>query len=343
MLKGLIGGIGLSLLATAAAAQVDCGKTYTLQDGDTLLSVAQQFYGERSRWSVIYYANEDALGGNLVDLPAGVILNIPCFEEEAVQSEPDPTPLIQDDAGIKIVTGSNYAPFTDQNWPGNGMAYELVNAAFEAAPSPLPFSITWENDWSKHLFPILDQKQADMGFPWLKPDCEALPDNERCKNFHFSDPIFDILVLLYINADAPFEFESDDDIAGKTLCRPEGYFTHDLDRPDRQWLTRSVITLVQPATPDDCFTMLADKKVDAVTLNEFLGAERIKALGLKDRIVALPRPLASQSLHVIISKRHWRGTSNLYRFNAGLAKLKASARYDEIVARHLEIFREKVN
>ncbi|MEM6619415.1 MAG: hypothetical protein AAF631_08950 [Pseudomonadota bacterium] len=65
------------------------------------------------------------------------------------------------------------------------------------------------------------------------------------------------------------------------------------------------------------------------------------ALGLQNRVEPLTRPVSSQSLHVIISKRHWRGTTNLYRFNAGLAKLKRSARYDEIVTRHLEIFRER--
>jgi len=187
-----------------------------LKDGDTLLSVAQTYYAERSKWSVIYYANEDALGGNLVDLPSGVTLNIPCIDGEGAQAAPtteaaaepevkeepvqEPvqevviapveTPLIQENADIKLVTGSNYAPFTDQDWPNNGMMYELVNAAFEAAPSPLPFSIVWENDWSKHLFPMLDTKQVDMGFPWYRPNCEAEPDNERCANFHFSRPVW---------------------------------------------------------------------------------------------------------------------------------------------------------
>lgn len=288
---------------------------------------------------MIYYANEEALGGNLVDLPAGITLSIPCLD--AVVRKPDPTPLIQEDAGIMLVTGSNYAPFNDQNWPGNGMAYELVNAAFEAAPSPLSFSITWENDWSKHLFPMLDSKQFDMGFPWLRPDCEADPQNERCVNFHFSDPVFDILVLLYTKTDTAFEFETDADVLGKTLCRPSGYFTHDLDSADRQWLAKELVPLVQAESPDDCFQLLMDGQVDAVTLNEFLRAAKIREMGLSNTIEPLTRPISSQNLHVIISKRHWRGTTNLYRFNAGLEKLKQTARYDEIVSRHLDIFWER--
>ncbi|MEM6619661.1 MAG: ABC transporter substrate-binding protein, partial [Pseudomonadota bacterium] len=219
MKYGLTIALGLTVIGGAAAA---CPKTHTLAEGDTLLSIAQDFYGERSRWSVIYYANEATLGGNLVDLPVGVALQIPC-DEEVVSQEPDPTPLIQDDAGIRVLTGSDYAPFTDQTWPGNGMAFEIVNAAFEEAPSPLPFSITWENDWSKHLFPKLDSKEFDMGFPWLRPDCEAEPGNERCANFHFSDPIFDILVLAYVQSGETFDFESDADMHGKRLCRPAGY------------------------------------------------------------------------------------------------------------------------
>ena len=342
-LKAIVWGgsaaIALGLSGQTAHAQSDCGQRYVLKEGDSLLSVAQEFYGERSRWSVIYYANEGALAGNLVDLPVGAELNIPCLEE--VQRKPDPTPLIQDDAGIKLVTGSNYAPFTDQDWPGNGMAYEIVNAAFEEAPSPLPFSIQWENDWSKHLFPMLDSKQFDMGFPWLRPNCEAEPSNERCANFHFSDPIFDILVLAYVRAGDAFTFESDADMHGKTLCRPKGYFTHDLDSEGRGWLSQGLVKLEQADDPQACFQLLMDGKVDAVTLNEFLGAGQIKSQGLVGQVTPLARPISSQSLHVIISKRHWRGTTNLYRFNAGLQKLKTTRRYDDIVSRHLEIFRER--
>lgn len=365
MLRKLISAGVFSAIAGAAVAQEDCGRTYVLQQGDTLLSIAQEYYQERSKWSVIYYANEEALGGNLVDLPQGVTLNIPCVNgeqpatasvaETVVTPEPEPepepeeavviapieTPLIQDNADIKLVTGSNYAPFTDQNWPNNGMMYELVNAAFESAPSPLPFSIVWENDWSKHLFPMLDSKEVDMGFPWYRPNCEAEPQNERCANFHFSQSVFDILMLIYVNAEKPFDFDQDEDLFGKSVCREKGYLTHDLDGPDRRWISDGKITLVRADTTDDCFRMLVDGKVDAVSVNEFLGTGKLKELSLQDQVIALERPVGTQGLHVVISKRHWRGTTNLYRFNAGLEKLKSTDRYDTIVSRHMELFRQR--
>lgn len=335
MLRKLILGLALALLSQPVLAQSECSQEHVLKPGETLLSVAEKYYGDRSRWSVIYYANESALAGNLIDIPEGIRLKVPCIKKI---SKPDPTPLLQKDAGIRFLTGSNYAPFTDKNWPGQGMITELINAAMEESPSPVPFSITWEDDWSKHLFPLLDNKEYDMGFPWLKPDCEADPENERCANFHFSDPIFKILVLLYVPFDKPVKFTKDRDLEGKTLCRPKGYFTHDLDRKGRKWLTKKLIKLVQPDSPEDCFNLLVKGKVDAVTLNEFLGWRKIQEMGLKGKVVTAQRPISSESLHVIISKRHWRGTTHLYRFNAGLKKLKQTKRYEEIVSRHLGIF-----
>ena len=182
-----------------------------------------------------------------------------------------------------------------------------------------------------------------MGFPWFRPDCDQMPDHERCQNFHFSEPIVELLQLLFVARGSGLTFEEDSDLHGRRLCRPAGYFTFDLDSEERQWLTRDLITLEQPPTPADCFALLLKGDVDAVALNEFTGWTTISELGLRDQIAPLPNPLGVQGLHVIISKRHWRGTTHLYRFNAGLEKLKETERYDQIVSRHLGVFWNRVN
>lgn len=332
--------MGAAFGVASASAAVACQPKVTVGPGDTLFSIAEEQLGDLSRWSLIFYNNPDIQGGSLLELPEGTQLAIPC-PTNAVQ-KPDPKPLLQADAEMRLVTGSNYAPFTDLDWPGQGMLTELVNAALEETPNPVTYSVTWENDWSKHLFPMLDSKEFDMGFPWFQPDCAGNPGHERCANFHFSDPLVDLVILLFSRADQPMEFETDADILGKTLCRPAGYFTHDLDRADRQWLSRGLITLEQPATPDTCFEMLMAGTVDAVALNEFLGVQKMFEMGLNDQVAPLSRPLSVEGLHVLISKSHWRGTAHLYRFNAGLAKLKQTDRYNEIVSRHLALFWDQI-
>ena len=325
--------VWLAFAGVPGVAQALCDVTYKVQPGDTLFSIAEAHYGTSQQWTLVYYANQAVLQGQ--NAVPGTDVYIPC---PATETEPDATPLRKAEAELTLLTGGNYLPFTDKSWPGEGMVTELVNAALELSPSPVPYAIAWEDDWSRHLFPLLDQKTYDMGFPWLKPDCAATPDNERCKNFHFSEPLMDLPIMLFKREGSDFAYESDADVIGKRLCRPAGYFTHDLDRADRRWLAEGKITLVQPESPEACFEQLMADKVDAVTVNVFLGASKIVAMGLRGRVVPLDQPLSREHLHVIISKTHWRGTTHLYRINAGLAALRDSGRYNEIVSRHLEIF-----
>ncbi|WGW05759.1 transporter substrate-binding domain-containing protein [Tropicibacter oceani] len=347
-LKRLAATLAVAALPLFAAgmvqAQSGCAPdAHRVAQGETIFTIAQARYGDPEKWTLIYYANEAALTASVFQVKPGDMLIIPC---EAGSQEADATPLRQDEnAEMKLLTGSDFAPFTDRTWQGQGLVTELVNAAMEATPDPVTYSITWEDDWSQHLFPKLDRKEFDMGFPWYKPDCDATPNNERCANFHFSDPLVEVLVLLFVKQGSGFVYESDADIPGKTLCRPKGYFTHDLDRAGREWISKGLITLVQADTPQACFEQLQAGTVDAVTVNVFLGAETIDKMGLRGAVVPLEKPLSSEGLHVIISKKHWRGTTFLYRFNAGLAALKESERYNEIVSKHLGIFwdRMKVN
>jgi polar amino acid transport system substrate-binding protein len=338
MMLGLAFG-GVLAPSDRAEAQACVPDAHRVQAGETIFTIAQERYGDPEKWTLIYYANETALKASVFQVREGDMLIVPC---EADTQIADATPLQVENAELKLLTGSHYAPFTDQGWPGQGMVTELVNAAMEATPAPVTYSVTWENDWSKHLFPKLDAKEYDMGFPWLRPNCEQTPENERCANFHFSDPLVEILVLLFTKAEGGITYDSDADILGKRLCRPEGYFTHDLDRPGREWLSKGLITLVQAESPEACFNELIAGNVDAVTVNVFLGATTIKDMGLRGQVVPLDKPLSVEGLHVIISKRHWRGTTFLYRFNAGLAALKESDRYAAIVAKHLGIFWDKV-
>jgi polar amino acid transport system substrate-binding protein len=320
----------------AAAAYAECNITYTVKAGDTLASIAAAHYeGDKSKSSLIYYNNQKIISGSDLRVAEGMQLEIPCSLKDLT---PDSTPLQDAAADMKLLTGGNNAPFTDQKWPGQGIITELINAAMEETPDPVSFSITWEDDWSKHLFPLLDSKQYDMGFPWFRPDCDSDPGNEICRNFHFSDPVMDLLILLYVRNGNTFDYESDEDVWGKSICYSQGYFEQQLDGDGREWLQKGLVTLMKAEATEDCFKLLALGEVDAVATNAVIGAKTIKDMGFDGSVKALSRPFSEQSLHVVISKKNWRGTTHLYRINAGLVALKASGRYNQIIFRHLGIF-----
>ncbi len=320
-------------LAAPSAAMALCDVTYKAQQGDTLYSVADLHYGDQEKWTLVYYANQSVLVGPSIQ--GGEDLFIPCPIEEVI---PDAAPLREGPADMTFITGNKFPPFVDENLPGGGMVVELLNAALELTPDPVPYSIDFQDDWTTILFPKVNEKEFDMSFPWYKPKCEGVPDHPRCVNFHFSDPLIQVPIMLFVRADSDLEFKTDDEVLGMRLCRPEGYTAHFFDRPDRRWLENEQVTVVRGAVPNDCLTMVENGEADAAALNLFLGASGVVERDLRGKVLPLERPISEQGIHVVISKRHWRGTSHLYRINAGLKALKKEGRFEEIVARHLELF-----
>ena len=63
--------------ATPTATTEVAGETYEVQSGDTLGTIAQQFYGDPTQWRRIYDANKDAIGSDPDKLKLGTKLTIP--------------------------------------------------------------------------------------------------------------------------------------------------------------------------------------------------------------------------------------------------------------------------
>jgi nucleoid-associated protein YgaU len=64
--------------ATPTAAATEAGsQTYEVQSGDTLATIAQQFYSDSSQWRRIYDANADTIGSDPDKLKVGMKLTIP--------------------------------------------------------------------------------------------------------------------------------------------------------------------------------------------------------------------------------------------------------------------------
>lgn len=360
----------------AGAALAACDVEYEVQAGDTYYSISQAYYGTRRQWQLLYQANVTAsrtptlIPGNTIYIPCveGADSGLPVTGVEttaassgggqaastapvvaapAPAAEPSPPPpppvarVYPENPELTLLTGGGYAPFADQVLPGQGLATDLVHAALDISPMQISYAVEWNDTWSEHEA-TLAAARVDMGFPWVKPDCSATPDNAQCQAFHFSDPLIEMPIMLFVREDNQFRFRNDGDVEGRSICRPEGFFTHDLDSADRRWISDGKITFVAGRSPADCFQQVLAGRVDAASVNLFLGASVILEMGLRNQIVPLERPISEQSLHVVVSKRHWRGTALLYRFNAGLRALKEDGAYREIVSKHLGRFQSRL-
>ncbi|MRU16126.1 transporter substrate-binding domain-containing protein [Roseovarius sp. A21] len=322
-----------------------CGGTYTVQPGETLSQIAEAQYGDAELWARIHGDNLEMLGETPDNLRAGMRLRLRCVNglpkglsggaNVAVSGAVAPArgnPAVR----IDILTAGDFWPFADQALPGGGLLAEVVQAAMEAADPEQGFAIHWVNDRASHHEPLLSNVLLDMGFPWSRPDCEAEPDRKRCETLMFSSPLFEVLELLFVDNTRPLTFESEADMQGKTLCRPKGLSTYIFEQDGRNWLRDNVISLKIAASPEACFRLLIEGQVDGVVLNEFLGHQTIKALGLEDRIAPVQgQPISIDTLHMVAHRAHPAGKSLLDVFDAGLAKIRANGTYQRIVDEHM--------
>lgn len=68
-----VAGAAVTPIATADTT----ADTYEVQSGDTLLSIAEQYYGDGTQWRRIYDANKDVIGSDPDKLKVGMKLKIP--------------------------------------------------------------------------------------------------------------------------------------------------------------------------------------------------------------------------------------------------------------------------
>lgn len=339
---------GLLMLAASLPVSVaaqECGGRYVVQAGDTLSAIAERFYGDAAKWAALKDENRDIIGQSVADVRVGMALNLPCIDGRPVDvtlAGRDAAPGPAAGAGaraISLLTAGDRAPFTDRALPGGGLITEIVTAAMEAAAPPRGFAIEWIEDRGAHLTPLLSGALMDMGFAWTRPDCAAVPDAPLCRDFLFSAPLFEMLDVLFTPAGASLDCDAQHDMTGARLCRPRGWPTDDLDRPDRRWLSEGDVTLAQPASVMACFDMLVAGDVDAVAVDEFSGALARASAGLAGQVtVNRARPLAIRQLHVIVHNSHPQAKDLIEMVDAGLRDIRASGRFQQILDDHLGRF-----
>ena len=342
---------GLSV-PSSQAQSVTCGQNYTVSSGDTLSRIAQRAYGSVSSFQIIYSANAQSIGRDPSVIRLGASLFIPCLDESGAPSTADssniretattealPAPEVRK---IRIVTGTDWAPFTDESQEQGGMLNEIVNVALTRAESKPDFKIDFINDWGAHLRPLISDHAYDLSIAWFRPNCdvvERLGDGSkfRCNNLDWSEPLFEQIIGYYVLAGAEVP-KAPSDMFGKTICRPSGYAIFMLEERE---LVPPNVELLRPNTTEELFQLLLDGKCSVAIIASEVGDGAIAKLGATDKIVAVTDLAQVATLHAVISKTHPRGKEILATLNDGLSKIKADATWFQIVQRHMVEHRKK--
>ncbi len=332
----------VAFLAGAGAAQAQQACTvYTVQSGDSLSGIAREAYGSISYQSV-WDANRSVIGSNPNAISVGMELKLPCADGSlpgsgTVQaSVVAPVPEVSSDGPvtIRLVTGTGYPPYTDEDMEGGGIYTQLVRAAMDTMEPRYETDIVFVNDWGSHLETLLPARAFDGAFPWLRPNCEepeTLTENSkfRCDGFLHSDPFYEIITGVVTRRDDPLgATDNAADFTGKTMCLPADY--SDVGATS-VGLGRDVMEYVQPVSPDDCFTALIAGEVDGVSLVTSQAEDIAQRMGVADQVTINPNLTTANVLAVFVDKNNPDGPEVIEALNAGLKNIRDSGEWFQTV------------
>lgn len=324
------------ICASPVSAQaIECDAFYTSKPGDSLSKIAGQAYGRTTAYQAIFDYNPGVLSKPSL-LPIGIDLYIPCLKRTG-PSDPLPPAPVSNSGEIKILTGSDYPPYADNGLEEGGFSHALINRAMLFSGAPADFRIDVINDWNAHLQPLIEDGAYDLGFPWFRPDCdqyEKLGERSRwrCDNLRFSEALHEVVVTFFARSDVARSIQDPEDAHGMKICRPRGYFTHDLEV---MGLVPPTIVMVAGANPKDCFERLIDGEVDLVTVNADTSDDMITELGISGQVGEVLNLASVQTLRAVGLKSNPRTRILLLRLNKGLGGLREDGTFRSLASVYL--------
>ena len=290
---------------------------YVVKSGDTLSKIAREEMGNMKKWMELYRANIHVIK-NADKIIPGQRLIIPTNSSDHSLAQ-----IPKHKTTYKLVTGNKYQPFSDETLPKGGMITEIVNAVFQEMNKKVDIEF-----WSwKYGYDATLEGEFAATFPYLK-------NEERKKIYYYSTPLYEMLILPFVKKDSPIKFNTLNDLKGLTLCRPEGYYIHDI----KSLIDSDSIDLKRPKELEGCFQMLAKGRVDVVPVNEFSGKAEVHRLNLDNEIKTLDKPISAETLHIIFPKNNPGSRMLQYKFDLQVAKFEKSGKLDIIKRKHLDKF-----
>ena len=359
-LRSLVGtgllAASIALLAlTPAKATVQGETVYTVSKGDSLSRIALRFYKDAAQWQTIYRANLDQIDDPEV-VSVGTTLRLPGTDDAAsdtASADPESEQAVgvtlaanevlaaaapgssvtsqavqpEERLRVNLVTGGEFAPFVDENLPGQGMLAEVVRSTFQSIGYDVDINFI---GWQYGLGATRDGHFAGI-FPYLK-------NEDGADEFLYSTSLYRVLRRLFVPNDSNIVYNRPRDLEGLTLCRPQGYAIDDL----QPLLDEGLIQLRTPRTLETCFNNLVRAQVDAVSVNDVVGRAILHEIGLAQEVRVLEKATSIATLHLMLSRYDAESETLLYEFDEALRAQKEIGIYKTITTRHLRQYYENL-
>lgn len=224
------------------------------------------------------------------------------------------------DSGVRLTNGY-WPPYMENKPPHFGVISHIVSLAFAKHDTPVTYGFF---PWSRARL-LAEKGLWDGSVAWT---CRQ----RLLKYFHFSDPIVTHHYVLFHRTSMDFDWARIEDLESYRVGLTQDY---NYGEEFEAAVAAGTISTDQTSSDASNFRKLAAGRIDLFPMEPAVGMDMLKALELEDAITFHPRPLQSDYLYLILSRRVPESKRYLREFNEGLGKLKESGRLEELIADYL--------
>lgn len=214
---------------------------------------------------------------------------------------------------IPLVTGE-FPPFTGENLPNGGMLTELVTTVFyNLGYSPSVTYLPWKRGY---------QQTLDTTFFGTFPYSYS---RERAEEMHYSAPLRENNVYLFVPASSTLDYSSMEDLRGARFCTALGY---NVFPPIQEAVGQGIISLITVRQMENCVRMMENGRADAIFLAEETGWLTIEQeTGTRNRYKKLPNPIYTVREYLIVSRNYPGAIELIDEFNRELQRFTNTDAY----------------
>lgn len=301
------------ILASSSTEVKIKDRKYRVKIGDTVQRIAKKFYNNSVKAELIYQANP-FIKRNQV-LRVGIELIIPADIED--------TPNVI--SNIQLVGSMGFPPFSGASLYNKGILTDIVGQVFTKMDRKVTTDFMTLNKVKSATF----VGTFTAAYPFVK----SL--NEEA-SFLFSEPLYQVLNVLFAKSDSKINFAKPKDLKGKKIGILQGY---NIDAIIKLTSNR-VIKVVPCASILECFKLLKKGEVDLIACPQTVGLMLLKQnndLKINDFKI-LDQTIGSTNLHLIIARQHPNSQSLINTFNSTFKQMQKKGIIEEIIDKHFDFY-----
>lgn len=219
---------------------------------------------------------------------------------------------------LTLVTGEGYPPFADPGLPDGGVATLLVRQVLEGLGASVQIDfLPWRRGYEETL-----RGRFDATFPYVRTP-------EREADFLYSTPLINVRQVVFAAAARPVQYRQPGDLRGLRLCLALGYAP---PQALQAMIGANQIERFTPASAETCPALVDSGRADFFVQDQRIGMALVARAGLTGRVMVVPGPPVGETeLHLIVPRTRPDAISLMARFDAALARLRASGGYERLL------------